>query len=558
MKRIVALKVLAPNLSSNETFVQRFQREVETIARLGHPNIVMAYDADESEAGHFLVMEYVNGRDLAVILQQNGVFSVPLAVDCILQAARGLAYTHAQSIVHRDIKPHNLMLDDMGIVKVTDLGLARLDQAASGPGLGTDMTMEGSVMGTVDFMPPEQAVDSTSIDQRADIYSLGATLYYLLTGQAPYTGSSLMAVLLKHREEEIPSLRAVRPEVPAELDVLFRRMMAKNRDERVQSMEEVIVELERISAALAPDGRVPGAVVKAKPAWMRSASATDSSVVLGRGDTETRQNITVPADLSVLIVEPSRAQAAIMRSFLQEMSIAATTIVSSGEEAIKSIEQIRPHVVLTALHLRDMSGLELAVRVRSETAARAPGFILVTSESTEADASGLSRLHRVLMLQKPFTAQQLREALALVTGSSVSQQVPQEQLPERRTKVDRSQLSVLIVDDSGVARTNERIVLQGLGFTRFTEAADGALAIAAATRESFDLIVTDYNMPLMDGRALISYLRQNPATANTPIVMVTTETDPRILDPVRQLGVTAIFDKAFPAAAVGPTLAALF
>ncbi|HEY1068281.1 MAG TPA: serine/threonine-protein kinase, partial [Pirellulales bacterium] len=172
MKRIVALKVLAASLSSNELFVKRFQREVETIAILGHPNVVMAYDADEAEVGHFLVMEFVSGLDLAAWVSRSGPLSVPLAVHCTLEAARGLAYAHAQGIVHRDIKPHNLLCDENGTVKVTDLGLARLNPGSEGAAAGAEVTMAGGVIGTADYMPPELAVDSTTIDHRADIYSL--------------------------------------------------------------------------------------------------------------------------------------------------------------------------------------------------------------------------------------------------------------------------------------------------------------------------------------------------------------------------------------------------
>jgi serine/threonine protein kinase len=199
MKRIVALKVLAANLSGNPLFVKRFQREVETIASLGHPNIVMAYDADEAEAGHFLVMEFVPGRDLAACVEKEGPFSLSRAVSCILQTARGLAYAHSQGIIHRDIKPHNLLLDEAGAVKITDLGLARLNHGAAGPATGADVTMAGGAIGTADYMPPEQALDATTIDHRADIYSLGCTLYFLLAGHAPFSGTTIMAILLAHR-----------------------------------------------------------------------------------------------------------------------------------------------------------------------------------------------------------------------------------------------------------------------------------------------------------------------------------------------------------------------
>jgi serine/threonine protein kinase len=260
MKRVVALKVLAANLSENPVFVKRFQREVETIASLGHPNVVMAYDADEAEVGHFLVMEFVNGLDLAACIERFGSMPLPQAVNCILQAARGLAYAHSQEIIHRDIKPHNLLLDGNGVVKVTDLGLARLNHGAEGPAAGTDVTMAGGVIGTADYMPPEQAVDSTTIDHRADIYSLGCTLHYLLTGKPPYSAPTIMSLLLKHRDAEIPALGATRPESPPQLNDLFRRMMAKQPEQRVQQMSEVVAELEAIASTL--DEYLTGEVAK--------------------------------------------------------------------------------------------------------------------------------------------------------------------------------------------------------------------------------------------------------------------------------------------------------
>src|SRR5262249_18905754 len=152
----------------------------------------------------FLVMEFINGPDLSSEVQRKGPLSVADAADTLLQAARGLAYAHAQGIVHRDVKPSNLLRDSSGGVKVADLGLARLS-SAQGP-INTSLTQSGGVVGTTDYMPPEQALDSTTIDQRADVYSLGCTLYFLLTSRPPYEAGTVMALLLKHREAAIPRL----------------------------------------------------------------------------------------------------------------------------------------------------------------------------------------------------------------------------------------------------------------------------------------------------------------------------------------------------------------
>src|SRR5262249_37309421 len=182
-------------------------------------NIVMAHDADEAEVGPFLVMEFVNGRDLATEVQQRGPLPVPEAVGCAVQAARALDYAHRQGIIHRDVKPANLLRDAGGVVKGADLGLARSHEPSGRPAEDPGaLTQAGTIMGTVDFMPPEQALGLTTIDHRADIYSLGCTLHYLLIGRPPYEGPTLMATLLKHREAKIPSVCAARPEVPATLD----------------------------------------------------------------------------------------------------------------------------------------------------------------------------------------------------------------------------------------------------------------------------------------------------------------------------------------------------
>lgn len=564
MKRIVALKVLAASLCKDDAFVQRFQREVETIARIGHPNVVMAYDADVAACGHFLVMEFVDGRDLIAFTEKNRPLDVPRAVDCIVQSARGLAYAHAQGIVHRDIKPGNLLRDSNGVVKVTDLGLARLNSVDAESSAAQGLTQAGGVLGTVDYMAPEQAVDSTAIDHRADIYSLGATLHYLLTGRAPFSGKSAMAVLLKHRESPVPSLRDLRPDVSPEVDEVFQRMMAKKPDDRYGSMNEVIDAFERVVGLHGGTPATP--VIPATGAAAKSSSG--SSVVIGGADVPTATGEKM--GVSVVIVEPSRVQAGITRKYLEAQDVTVSAVVNTGTDAIAAVRKYLPNAVVSALHLSDMSGVELAKKIRSEVTERRAGFVLISSESTGSEPDALSQLDRVVVLPKPFSPERLLQSLNLVTGKSVvfkSNDVSVTGLQGLKTagismvaqpKVNRSAIRVLIVDDSGTARAHERTVLQSLGFATFTEATDGAQAIAAATREPFDLIVTDYNMPLMDGRALVSYLKQTRSTAAIPIVMVTTETDPALLDSVRSLGVVSVFEKAFHPTAVKPVMDQLF
>lgn len=245
MQRIVAVKVLNVKGDFSSDLIKRFQRETQAAAKLIHPNIVTAFDAGEDEKKHFLVMEYVDGQDLKSVLERSGPLSVRDAVDYTIQAARGLQYAHEQSIIHRDIKPANLLLDKAGCIKVLDMGLARIEENAGIEQLSIqELTADGTVMGTMDYMSPEQGTDTRSADTRSDIYSLGCTIYTLLTREPMYPGGSIFQKITAHRENPIPSVRARRPDVPLELERVISRMVAKKPDDRPQTMSEVIQQLE--------------------------------------------------------------------------------------------------------------------------------------------------------------------------------------------------------------------------------------------------------------------------------------------------------------------------
>jgi serine/threonine protein kinase len=256
MNRLVALKVIVPHRLQDSRALSRFQREVHNAARLSHPNIVTAYDAAQDRGLWFLVMEYVEGTDLAHAIAAYSSPPLPVACEIIRQAALGLQHAHEKGMVHRDLKPANMMVSRPPpapdaptappgwpvnpLVKVLDFGLARLQYSdAATPEPDRPLTREGTVIGTPEFMSPEQATDSRSVDIRSDIYSLGCTLYYLLAGRPPFVKSTVLEVLFCQKNDPPPPLQEVRPDVNPALAAVVNRMLAKRPEERFQTPKDV-------------------------------------------------------------------------------------------------------------------------------------------------------------------------------------------------------------------------------------------------------------------------------------------------------------------------------
>lgn len=284
LDRIVAVKVLTDDRSLSRKDVSRFQREFLAHGRLSHPNIVAAHDAGCDKGLYYLVMEYVEGVNLASDVRTNGPLSVTAACNVVLQAAEGLSYAHQQGVIHRDVKPSNLMRTANGTVKILDLGLATL-YAARQPTDGStseELTHTGEIFGTVDFMAPEQATDPRSADARSDIYSLGCTLFFLLTGRPVHERDDRIHRIKARHKRSAPSLQSVHAQLPERLDRIFARMIATDPEDRYPSMDEVAKDLRKLEFDSGPGSPAEYEVGRAD----LGKGSTEPTVAFDSGSTE--------------------------------------------------------------------------------------------------------------------------------------------------------------------------------------------------------------------------------------------------------------------------------
>ena len=236
MSRPVALKVLHRELTADDGAVRRFLREARAGGQFSHPNIVRIYDMNVAEGYYFISMEYIAGGDFGALLEREGPLAVQQTLDVVVQTCSALVHAHGKGLIHRDIKPSNLLLGRDGLVKVADLGLAKSLDAAGVSGL----TSTGTTLGTIAYVPPEQIIDASSVDYRADVYSLGATAYHLLSGEHPFRGRTVTEVAMAIRNDPPRPLRAYRDDVPPVFDQIILRAMAKRPEERYASASEML------------------------------------------------------------------------------------------------------------------------------------------------------------------------------------------------------------------------------------------------------------------------------------------------------------------------------
>jgi len=365
MDRVVAVKIISPKMLGSSDHVKRFRREVRVAATLEHPNVVRSYDADESRGINFLVMEYVRGKNLRQIVRESGPMSLSQAVDSIRQAAVGLDYAHQHGVIHRDIKPGNLLLNDQGTIKILDLGLAHVDESlrqfdSNGVPKRDDslaeseITSAGMVLGTASFMAPEQSLNSHLVDVRTDVYSLGCTLFYLLTGDPVYQGDTVFQVLVRHRESEIPSICEIRADVPPSVNAVFQQMIAKEPADRFQSMHEVVEAIDACNiSAPTPTSRRLATPQSEKVSATASPAA---SLHANRQDTTSKSSAWRNAFLSALAMTVILAVIVSSSSFLPqagtttpsppvpEKPLSAADLLATGDWGWRIAENLGPAI----------------------------------------------------------------------------------------------------------------------------------------------------------------------------------------------------------------------
>src|SRR5665213_1624811 len=277
LDRPVALKVLFPELSIDRSFVERFRREAQAAANLSHPNIVPVFDWGEDSGAYFIVMEFIDGRPLSSILKTAGPLSADRAADIGSHVAAALGYAHKHGVIHRDVKPGNVLITDEGQVKVTDFGIARAINTEE------SLTQTGAVMGTATYFSPEQA-EGMGVDARSDIYSLGVVLFEMATGRPPFLGDTPVAVASKHVRDHPPAPRELNPSIPPTFEAIILKAMAKNPEHRYATAEDLRADLLRFNegrTVLAMDDATALLAVAGTTAVVGAVSAMDATQAVG-------------------------------------------------------------------------------------------------------------------------------------------------------------------------------------------------------------------------------------------------------------------------------------
>ncbi|MFE5580799.1 Stk1 family PASTA domain-containing Ser/Thr kinase [Kitasatospora sp. NPDC056531] len=310
LDRVVALKVMHPQLAGDEGFTARFIREAKAVAKLTHPNVVNVFDQGADGGNVFLAMEYVPGRTLRDLLRDRGALSVRAALDVLEPVLAALGAAHRAGLVHRDVKPENVLITESGLVKVADFGLVRVLGSADGAPTSTSTATGGTVMGTVSYLAPEQILPDAPTDQRVDVYAAGILLYEMLTGRRPHTGDNPVQVMYKHLHEDVPAPSLVAPAVAPALDAIVAGACSRAADARPYDAVELLAAVQRVRRTLAPAelDAEPPASTRPSPRYPTSEPTSVIQPLPRTADApppERTSVLDVPAELmDQLLVEP--------------------------------------------------------------------------------------------------------------------------------------------------------------------------------------------------------------------------------------------------------------
>lgn len=488
LNRKVALKVLSKRLSSDEGFIKRFKREAEMVAALNHPNIVNILSYGEEHGHYYFAMEYLRGKDLGQLMNETPLIPLEEALSITAQVASALDEAGARGMVHRDLKPQNIMIDEMGRAKVTDFGVAYWQDA------NTKLTRTGLFMGTPEYASPEQAMGK-SIDVKSDIYSLGAVLYKMLSGKPPITGESPLAVLMKINTEPVTPLEQVNPSVPKPVCELVKKMMAKEPADRLQSPKAVLGAIEACIDRLevdAPMAKSKIAELKTVPPSIpkRTSHAKLIGGILG---------VALAILLSVWIVDAV---------FLKEKSPSETKVVeqptASGEEAAKTVNQTLESVEKTAETVK-----------QPNESSEAPTQSAKQSIEPAEKPAGLETAHKTVeeALPQQLTEKTLNNNIALKSPSASTE-------PKKATKLPRipTVLTMVSGDDAliPIVRTYLESIIAESGLK---QASISEIPVLRSKTQFGDYPITWYSVKhlIPKGKADILLLAQVQKTGSMPL-----------------------------------------
>ncbi|MHB8643612.1 MAG: Stk1 family PASTA domain-containing Ser/Thr kinase [Gaiellaceae bacterium] len=349
--RRVAIKILNDRHAGDEQFVERFRREAKNAAGLSHPNIVSIYDRGEAEGTYYIAMEYLEGRSLKELIISRGPAPIAITVDYARQILAALRFAHRNGIVHRDIKPHNILVDSEGRVKVTDFGIARAGTS--------QMTEAGSIIGTAQYLSPEQA-RGAQVDQTSDLYSLGIVLYELLTGNVPYNGDTPVEIAMKHLSATPEPPSAKRPEVPHALDSVVLRALAKDPADRYQSADEMDADLERVAHGLSVSQETEDAATTVLRGVDLAAAMPTTIQPAPTAVTQIRPPVPPPPRGYYDYDEPRRRGATVWPWLLATLLVAAAAIAGFFvyRQIQHELDQTKPIGVPYVVGLRELNAVE--------------------------------------------------------------------------------------------------------------------------------------------------------------------------------------------------------